>query len=57
MYINIESVSITPSTVKTGQTVLISVGVQLSTYERLKNWTHKQLSRFTHDQLAKKLLK
>ena len=57
MAVKIESVKLTPQKVNCGQTVLISVKVQVSTYERLKAWTHRQLARFTHKNLANDLLK
>lgn len=57
MSVKIESVKLTPQTANCGQTVLISVKVQVSTYERLKAWTHRQLARFTHKNLANDLLK
>lgn len=56
MSIKVESVAITPSTVKTGQQFVISVMVQVSTYERLKAWTHGLLQKFTHNNLKEDLL-
>lgn len=56
MSINIESVSITPNTVKTGEQFLLSVKVQVSTYERLKSWIHSALKKFTHKNLKDDLL-
>ena len=57
MSIKFESVSISPSnTVQTGQQFLLSVRVQVSTYERLKSWMHRQLTKFTHRNLAEDLL-
>ena len=57
MSVKIESINLTPSEVYVGSQVLISVKVQVSTYDRLKNWLHSQLSRFTHKNLAEDLLK
>lgn len=57
MSIKVESVSLTPSEVTVGGQFLISVKVQVSTYERLKTWTHSLLSKFTHKNLAEDLLK
>lgn len=57
MSVKIETVTLTPSEVKVGGQYLISVKVQVSTYERLKAWTHKLLSKFTHKNLAEDLLK
>lgn len=57
MSVKIESVSISPSnTVTTGQQFILSVRVQVSTYERLKSWLHQQLKKFTHKNLAEDLL-
>ena len=56
MSVKVESVAITPSTVKTGEQFLISIRVQVSTYERLKSWTHKLLQKFTHENLKDDLL-
>lgn len=56
MSVKVESVSITPQTVNTGQQFLLSVKVQVSTYERLKNWIHSKLAKFTHKNLAEDLL-
>jgi len=56
MSVKVESVAITPSTVKTGQQFIISVKVQVSTYERLKAWTHNLLKKFTHKNLKDDLL-
>ena len=56
MSVKVESVAITPSTVKTGQQFIISVKVQVSTYERLKTWTHRMLQKFTHKNLKDDLL-
>ena len=57
MSINIESVTLNPSEVKVGAQFIISVKVQVSTYERLKTWTHELLTKFTHKNLAENLLK
>ena len=57
MSVKIESISLTPSEVRTGGQFLISVKVQVSTYDRLKTWLHSQLSRFTHKNLAEDLIK
>lgn len=57
MSVKIESISLTPSEVKVGGQFIISVKVQVSTYERLKAWTHSLLSKFTYKNLAKDLLK
>lgn len=57
MSIKVESISMTPQTVNTGQQFLLSVKVQVSTYERLKNWMHQQLAKFTHSNLSNDLLK
>lgn len=57
MSIKIESINLTPSEVKVGGQFLISVKVQVSTYERLKTWTHSLLFKFTHKNLAEDLLK
>ena len=57
MSVKIESISLTPSEVYVGSQFLISVKVQVSTYERLKTWTHSLLSKFTHKNLAEDLLK
>lgn len=57
MSIKVESISMTPQTVNTGQQFLLSVKVQVSTYERLKNWMHQQLTKFTHHNLSNDLLK
>ena len=57
MSVNIESVTLTPSVVTVGGQYIISVKVQVSTYERLKVWTHKLLMKFTHKNLAEDLLK
>lgn len=57
MSINIESVSLTPSEVTVGGQFILSVKVQLSTYQRLRAWTHAQLTKFTHKNLAEDLLK
>lgn len=56
MSVKVESVAITPSTVKTGQQFIISVKVQVSTHERLLDWTHKALQKFTHRNLKEDLL-
>ena len=57
MSVKVESVAITPSVVKTGQQFIISVKVQVSTYERLKAWTHNLLKKFTQRNLKEDLLK
>ena len=57
MSVSIESISITPGEVATGGQFIISVKIQVSTYERLKTWLHSQLSKFTHKNLAEDLLK
>ena len=57
MSVKIETVNLTPSVVNVGGQFLISVKVQVSTYERLKTWTHSLLSKFTHKNLAEDLLK
>ncbi len=57
MSVKIESITLTPSEVKVGGQFIISVKVQVSTYERLKTWTHSLLSKFTHKNLAEDLLK
>ena len=57
MSVKIESVALSSSTVNTGETFIISVAVQVSTYERLKNWLHSQLQKFTHKNLRDDLLK
>ena len=57
MSVKIESVKLTPQTVSCGEPFLISVKVQVSTYERLKAWTHRKLAKFTHKNLANDLLK
>ena len=57
MSVNIESITLTPSEVTVGGRYIISVKVQVSTYERLKVWTHKLLMKFTHKNLAEDLLK
>lgn len=43
--------------VRTGQQFLISVRVQVSTYQRLRTWIHEKLKKFTHKNLAEDLLK
>ncbi len=56
MSIKVESVALTPSIVKTGQQFIITVKVQVSTYERLKTWTHSLLKKFTHKNLKEDFL-
>ena len=56
MSIKVESVTLTPSEVYVGGQFIVSVKVQVSTYERLKKWTHDFLSKFTHKNLAEDLL-
>lgn len=48
----IKSVSVTPNPVNTNERILICVGVELTTYERLKQYIHRALKRFTHKNLA-----
>lgn len=47
MYINFKSVSMTPNPVNTGNQFIISVAVELSTWERLKAYTWALIKRFT----------
>ena len=57
MSVKFESATITPNEVRTGQQFLISVKVQVSTYQRLRTWIHEKLKKFTHTNLAEDLLK
>ena len=57
MSVKFESTTITPNEVRTGQQFLISVRVQVSTYQRLRTWIHEKLKKFTHKSLAEDLLK
>ena len=57
MSVKFESATITPNEVRTGQQFLISVRVQVSTYQRLRTWIHEKLQKFTHKNLAEDLLK
>ena len=57
MSVKFESATITPNQVRTGQQFLISVRVQVSTYQRLRTWIHEKLKKFTHKNLAEDLLK
>ena len=56
MLLNFKSVTI-PKVVKTGETFIISVEVELSTYERLKAWLHGKLKVFAHNDLRNSVLK
>ena len=56
MSVKIESVNLTPAVVMVGEQFILSVKVQVSTYERLKRWTHTLLSKFTHKNLEEDLL-
>ena len=57
MYINIAEVSITPQTVSVGKSFLLTIEVQLSTHDRLKEYEHGTLSEFTHKELEQDLIK
>lgn len=57
MYINIESVTLTPQIVDVGSKFVISVKIQQSTHEKLKAFTHRMLSKFTHKQLGQNVVK
>lgn len=56
MLLNFKSVTM-PNVVKTGETFIISVEVELSTYERLKLWVHSRLKAFAHNDLRNSVLK
>lgn len=56
MYINIESVTVTPKRAVTGEKVLITIKVQESTYGRLQKFVHRFLARFTHKQLREDVI-
>lgn len=57
MSVGIEKVSMTPSEVMTGNQFIISVKVQVSTYERLKAFTFAELRKFTHRNLKNDVLR
>lgn len=52
---NFESITIIPQTVNVGNTFLITVKVQESTYKRLNKYVHSFLEKFTHKQLGQDL--
>jgi len=54
---NFESITITPQTVNTNGSFIISVKIQENTHETLKAFIQGLLSRFTHRQLSKDLIK